>query len=112
MPQPRKRLSSNLFLTDPHKTGGSFKVPTGFATQRVEIKSCRRINAPRGPCIEYAAKRLVKISCRDQQGTKGKDDADPDLDLNEVVWKAVQRENSVMPAPKQSAYGILEDKRS
>lgn len=40
-----------------------------------------------------------------------KEDAVPDLDLNEVVWKFVKGEASVMPAPKRSAFVILEKKR-
>ncbi len=40
-----------------------------------------------------------------------KEDAIPDLDLNEVVWKYVKGENSVMPAPKRSAFVILEAKK-
>ncbi len=39
-----------------------------------------------------------------------KEDAVPDLELNEVVWKSVKGENSVMPAPKRSAFVILEEK--
>ncbi|MFC4210944.1 alkaline phosphatase family protein [Pedobacter lithocola] len=40
-----------------------------------------------------------------------KEDAAPDLDLNEVVWKSVKGENSIMPAPKRSAFVILERKK-
>jgi YVTN family beta-propeller protein len=40
-----------------------------------------------------------------------KEDAIPDLELNEVVWKFVKGENSVMPAPKRSAFVILEAKK-
>jgi YVTN family beta-propeller protein len=40
-----------------------------------------------------------------------KEDAIPDLELNEVVWKYVKGENSVMPAPKRSAFVILEAKK-
>jgi YVTN family beta-propeller protein len=40
-----------------------------------------------------------------------KEDAAPDLDLNEVVWKSVKGEHSVMPAPKRSAFVILEKKK-
>jgi hypothetical protein len=35
----------------------------------------------------------------------------PDLELNEVIWKYVKGENSVMPAPKRSAFVILEKKK-
>ena len=40
-----------------------------------------------------------------------KEDAVPDLDLNEVIWKYVKGENSVMPAPKRSAFVLLEPKK-
>ena len=40
-----------------------------------------------------------------------KEDTAPDLDLNEVVWKSVKGEDSVMPAPRRSAFVKLEQKR-
>ena len=40
-----------------------------------------------------------------------KEDKVPDLDLNEVIWKSVKGENAVMPAPKRSAFVILEQKK-
>ncbi len=40
-----------------------------------------------------------------------KEDAAPDLPLNEVVWKAIKGEDSVMPAPRRSAFVILEQKK-
>ncbi|RYY25645.1 MAG: hypothetical protein EOP41_05055 [Sphingobacteriaceae bacterium] len=40
-----------------------------------------------------------------------KEDAVPDLVLNEVVWKSVKGEDAVMPAPKRSAFVILEKKK-
>ncbi|WP_158825479.1 bifunctional YncE family protein/alkaline phosphatase family protein [Mucilaginibacter lacusdianchii] len=40
-----------------------------------------------------------------------KEDAAPDLVLNEVVWKSIKGEDSVMPAPKRSAFVILEKKK-
>ncbi|WP_345948510.1 bifunctional YncE family protein/alkaline phosphatase family protein [Mucilaginibacter sp. PAMB04274] len=40
-----------------------------------------------------------------------KEDAIPDLELNEVVWKYVKGEKAVMPAPKRSAFVILEAKK-
>ncbi len=39
-----------------------------------------------------------------------KEDEVPDLDLNEVIWKAVKGENSEMPAPRRSAFVIPEKK--
>eukprot|EP01037_Dinobryon_pediforme_P008436 gene8436-8524_t len=40
-----------------------------------------------------------------------KEDAVPDEILNEVIWKSVKGENAVMPAPKRSAFVILEKKK-
>ncbi|HAL83272.1 MAG TPA: hypothetical protein DCO83_14425 [Mucilaginibacter sp.] len=50
-------------------------------------------------------------SKRSQSFNLAKEDAVPDLDLNEVIWKYVKGENSVMPAPKHSAFVILEKKK-
>jgi len=41
-----------------------------------------------------------------------KEDKVPDLDLNEVIWKFVKGEKAVMPAPKRSAFVILEKKKN
>jgi hypothetical protein len=40
-----------------------------------------------------------------------KEDAVPDLELNDVIWKSVKGEDSVMPAPRRSAFVILEKKK-
>lgn len=40
-----------------------------------------------------------------------KEDAAPDLDLNEVVWKSVKGEHSIMPAPRRSAFVKMEVKK-
>ena len=40
-----------------------------------------------------------------------KEDAVPDLELNEVIWKSVKGENSVMPAPRRSAFVKMEKKK-
>ncbi|HEY4322964.1 MAG TPA: bifunctional YncE family protein/alkaline phosphatase family protein [Mucilaginibacter sp.] len=50
-------------------------------------------------------------SKRSQYFNFAKEDAVPDLDLNEVIWKYVKGENAVMPAPKRSAFVILEQKK-
>ncbi|HTD40211.1 MAG TPA: bifunctional YncE family protein/alkaline phosphatase family protein, partial [Mucilaginibacter sp.] len=50
-------------------------------------------------------------SRRSQFFNLAKEDKVPDLDLNEVIWKYVKGENSVMPAPKRSAFVILEKKK-
>ena len=39
------------------------------------------------------------------------EDAAPDLDLNEVIWKAVRGEQAVMPPPRRGAFLRLEPKR-
>lgn len=50
-------------------------------------------------------------SRRSEKWNFAKEDAAPDLDLNEVVWKAVRGENSVMPAPRRSAFVKLVEKK-
>jgi YVTN family beta-propeller protein len=50
-------------------------------------------------------------SRRSQFFNLAKEDKVPDLELNEVIWKYVKGENSVMPAPKRSAFVILEKKK-
>lgn len=47
---------------------------------------------------------------RSQEWNFAREDAAPDLDLNEVVWKSVKGEDSVMPAPRRSAFLKLEQK--
>ena len=47
---------------------------------------------------------------RSEMFNLAKEDRAPDLDLNEVVWKAVKGEDSVMPAPRRSAFIKLEEK--
>jgi YVTN family beta-propeller protein len=39
------------------------------------------------------------------------EDKVPDLLLNEIVWKSVKGEDAVMPAPRRSAFVILEQKK-
>jgi YVTN family beta-propeller protein len=50
-------------------------------------------------------------SKRSQNFNLAKEDAVPDLELNEVIWKYVKGENAVLPAPKRSAFVILEKKK-
>ncbi len=50
-------------------------------------------------------------SKRSQSFNLAKEDAVPDLILNEVIWKYVKGESAVMPAPKRSAFVILEKKK-
>ena len=52
-----------------------------------------------------------KSSLRSEHFNFAKEDAVPDLDLNEVIWKYVKGEDAVMPAPKRSAFVILEKKK-
>jgi len=39
------------------------------------------------------------------------EDKVPDLELNDVIWKYVKGEDAIMPAPKRSAFVILEKKK-
>jgi len=52
-----------------------------------------------------------KSAERSEQFNLAKEDAAPDLDLNEVVWKSVKGEDSVMPAPRRSGFVKLEQKK-
>ncbi len=52
-----------------------------------------------------------KSSLRSEKFNFAKEDAVPDLDLNEVIWKYVKGEDAVLPAPKRSAFVILEKKK-
>jgi YVTN family beta-propeller protein len=52
-----------------------------------------------------------KSSERSQLFNFAVEDAAPDLDLNDVVWKSVKGENSVMPAPRRSAFIKLQQKK-
>jgi len=52
-----------------------------------------------------------KSAERSQEWNFAREDAAPDLDLNEVVWKSVKGEDSVMPAPRRSAFLKLEQKK-
>lgn len=54
---------------------------------------------------------LNKSSERSEKWNFAREDAAPDLDLNEVVWKSVKGENSIMPAPRRSAFVIMEQKK-
>jgi YVTN family beta-propeller protein len=53
-----------------------------------------------------------KSAQRSQEWNFAKEDAAPDLDLNEVVWKSVKGEDSIMPAPRRSAFVKLEQKKN
>ncbi|MBK0378742.1 bifunctional YncE family protein/alkaline phosphatase family protein [Mucilaginibacter sp. SD-g] len=55
-----------------------------------------------------ATNRSSKIS---EKFDLSKEDEAPDLTLNEVIWKSIKGENAVMPAPKRSAFVILEKKK-
>jgi YVTN family beta-propeller protein len=50
-------------------------------------------------------------SRRSQNFDLAKEDAVPDLELNEVIWKYVKGEKAELPAPKRSAFVILEEKK-
>ncbi len=50
-------------------------------------------------------------SKRSETFNLAKEDAAPDLALNEVIWKAVKGEKAIMPAPRRSAFVLLEKKK-
>jgi YVTN family beta-propeller protein len=61
--------------------------------------------------LEQRNVAVNESSRRSEAFNLAKEDSAPDLDLNEVVWKFVKGENSIMPAPKRSAFVILEKKK-
>lgn len=66
------------------------------------------------PAIVNLDKRNVAVnesSKRSGLFNLAKEDEVPDLDLNDVIWKYIKGENSVMPAPKRSAFVLLEAKK-
>ncbi|HXH99287.1 MAG TPA: bifunctional YncE family protein/alkaline phosphatase family protein [Sphingobacteriaceae bacterium] len=52
-----------------------------------------------------------KSAERSEQWNFAREDAAPDADLNEVVWKSVKGEDSIMPPPRRSGFVILEQKK-
>jgi phospholipase C len=52
-----------------------------------------------------------KSAQRSEEFDFATEDAAPDLDLNEVIWKSVRGESAVMPAPRRGAFLQLERKR-
>ncbi|QJD95226.1 bifunctional YncE family protein/alkaline phosphatase family protein [Mucilaginibacter robiniae] len=61
--------------------------------------------------LDFRNVAVNKSSKRSELFNFNKEDAAPDLDLNEVIWKSVKGESSVMPAPKRSAFVLLEKKK-
>ncbi len=62
--------------------------------------------------VSLTVKNLANNSSSIRSGSWdfSREDRAPDLDLNEVVWKSVKGEASVMPAPRRSAFVKLEVK--
>ena len=61
--------------------------------------------------LEQRNVTVNKSSKKSQSFNLKKEDAVPDLELNEVIWKFAKGENAVLPAPKRSAFVILEKKK-
>jgi YVTN family beta-propeller protein len=64
-----------------------------------------------GVSLEILNTAVNNSSRRSEQFNFAKEDAAPDLDLNEVIWKSIKGEHSVMPAPRRSAFVKLEVKK-
>jgi len=58
----------------------------------------------RNIAVNQSSKRSALFNLADE-------DKVPDLILNDVIWKYVKGENAVMPAPRRSAFVILEQKK-
>jgi YVTN family beta-propeller protein len=61
--------------------------------------------------LEQRNAAVNKSSERSAAWNFAREDSAPDLDLNEVVWKSVKGEHSIMPAPRRSAFLKLEPKK-
>jgi YVTN family beta-propeller protein len=61
--------------------------------------------------LEQRNVAVNESSKKSQSFNLAKEDAVPDLLLNEVIWKYVKGENATLPAPKRSAFVILEKKK-
>lgn len=68
-------------------------------------------NKPAQVNLDQRNMAVNESSKRSQQFNFAKEDAVPDRDLNEVIWKSIKGENAAMPAPKHSAFVILEQKK-
>ncbi|HTH83718.1 MAG TPA: bifunctional YncE family protein/alkaline phosphatase family protein [Mucilaginibacter sp.] len=67
----------------------------------------------RAPMVDLEKRNVAvnQSSNRSSMFNLADEDKVPDLELNDVIWKYVKGENSVMPAPKRSAFVILEQKK-
>jgi len=68
-------------------------------------------NKPAQVDLEQRNVAVNQSSRKSESFNLAKEDKVPDLELNEVIWKYVKGENSEMPAPKRSAFVILEQKK-
>jgi hypothetical protein len=48
--------------------------------------------------------KKTALSMKSQSFDFSKEDSAPDLEFNEIIWKAVRGEHSVMPAPRRAAF--------
>lgn len=67
----------------------------------------------KAPMVDIHQKNIAvnESSRRSQLFNLVDEDKVPDLELNDVIWKYVKGESSIMPAPKRSAFVILEKKK-
>ena len=69
------------------------------------------IAKPANVDLEQRNVAINQSSKKSQSFNFKKEDAVPDLELNEVIWKFAKGENALLPAPKRSAFVILEKKK-
>ena len=69
------------------------------------------ITKPAQVDLEQVNVAVNQSSKRSQSFNLAKEDAVPDLELNDVIWKYAKGENAQLPAPKRSAFVILEKKK-
>ena len=60
--------------------------------------------------LEQRNVAVTPSSKRSELFNLAKEDATPEEELNEVIWKSVKGENAVLPAPKRSAFVMVKPK--
>jgi YVTN family beta-propeller protein len=67
----------------------------------------------KAPQVDLNARNVAwnKSAEKSEHFNLANEDAIPDLELNEVIWKAIKGENAVAPAPRRGAFLQLEQKR-
>lgn len=72
--------------------------------------TARYVVKPAQVDVEEINQGKTKSAALSAKWNFNKEDAAPDVELNEVIWKSVKGEDAVMPAPRRSAFVKFEKK--